>query len=133
MTDQIPLFFDDVYDAMRATVLAIGGYKKIGHVMRPDLGDPEKAGRWLADCCNSDRRQDLSPQQLMLLRRMGSDAGVHILATFEMADAHYAAPIRVEPEDERAALQRQFIEQTKVLRALCTQLERKGVDLRSVA
>jgi hypothetical protein len=129
MTDQIPLFFDDVYDAMRATVLAIGGYKKVGDAIRPDLGDPEKAGRWLADCCNSDRRQDLSPNQLSMLRRMASDANVHILASFEASDAHYAPPVRIEPEDERAALQRQFVEQSKAMQALFARMERAGLHI----
>jgi hypothetical protein len=67
----------------------------------------------------------------MLLRRMGSDAGIHILATFEMANAHYAPPTRIEPDDERAALQREFIETGKTLRSLLARMERAGLKVAS--
>lgn len=49
MNTQIPLFVEDYSEAIRATVNALGGFKKIGHELKPDKG-VEEAGRWLADC-----------------------------------------------------------------------------------
>lgn len=111
---QIPLFVEDYAEAIRATVQALGGCKRIGSELKPDLA-VDAAGRWLADCMNSDKREQLHPTQLAYIRRRARQAGVHILAAFEMRDAGYGEPQPVEPEDERAALQREFIQHTKAL------------------
>jgi len=107
MTEQIPMFVEDLNDAIRDTIKALGGYKRVGSEMRPDLG-VEGAGRWLSDCCNPDRRDKLSPEQVAWLRRRARQQGVHILAAFEAKDAGYAPPKPIEPEDERAELMREF-------------------------
>ena len=125
MSDQIPLFVEDYLDAIRATVQALGGFKRMGSEMRPDLA-VEAAGRWLSDCCSTDRREKLDLTQVAWIRRRARQANVHILATFEMRDAGYADPLPVEPEDERAALQREFIQQTKNMEALVQRITRMG-------
>lgn len=125
MSDQIPLFVEDYLDAIRATVQALGGFKRVGADMRPDLA-VEAAGRWLSDCCSTDRREKLDLTQLGWLRRQARQANVHILATFEMRDAGYADPQPVEPEDERAALQREFIQHTKQMEALVKRITTMG-------
>ena len=126
-TDQIPLFVEDYYEAIRATVQALGGFKRIGSEMKPDLA-VDAAGRWLADCCNAEKREKLSPTELAYLRRRARQAGVHILAAFEMRDAGYADPQPLEPEDERAALQREFVQQTKALERMLSRLQVLGVS-----
>lgn len=125
-TDQIPLFVEDLSEAIRATVQALGGFKAVGHSLRPDRG-VEEAGRWLADCLNSAKRERLDPEQLAWIRRTARQKGVHILAAFEMRDAGYAPPTPVEPEDERAMLQRQFVEAMRAQTELVKRLERLGV------
>lgn len=127
MTDQLPLIVEDYLDAIRATVQALGGAKRIGSDMKPDLS-VEAAGRWLSDCCNPDRRERLTPTELAYLRKRARAAGVHIMATFEMRDAGYADPTPVEPEDQRAALQRAFIQQTEELKRMLGQLHALGVS-----
>ena len=126
MTDQIPLFCEDLNDAIRQTVQALGGMKRVGADMRPEL-PADQAGRWLGDCLNPDRRERLDPQQLSWIRRRARQAGVHILAAFEAADAGYAQPQPLEPEDARAALMREFVQATKASAALVRRLEALGV------
>lgn len=121
----IPMFVDDLNDALRATINALGGMKAIGVELKPEKTAVD-AGRWLADCLNSDKRDRLAPDQVAYIRRKARAAGVHILAAFEMQDAGYQAPIPVEPEDERAALQREFIEMGKKMEALFTQMQRSA-------
>ena len=130
MTDQIPLFVEDYPEAIRATVQALGGFKKVGAELRPEL-PVEQAGRWLADCSNPDSRYKLSPDQLALIRRHARQAGVHILAAFEARDAGYAEPQPIQPEDERAALQREFIHAAKAFQSLLVRMDRAGVDPRA--
>lgn len=127
MTDQIPLFVEDYYDAIRATVQAMGGFKRLGADMKPDLA-VDAAGRWLADCCNPEKREKLSPTELAYIRRRARAEGVHVLAAFEMRDAGYADPLPVEPEDERAALQRAFIQHTKSLERMLQRMESLGAS-----
>ena len=125
MTDQIPLFVEDYYEAIRATVQGLGGFKRVGADMKPDLA-VDAAGRWLADCCNPEKREKLSPTELAYLRRRARQAGVHVLAAFEMRDAGYGDPLPLEPEDERAALQREFVQQTKALERMLARLQSLG-------
>jgi hypothetical protein len=126
MSDQIPLFVEDYYEAIRATVQALGGFKRVGADMKPDLA-VDAAGRWLADCCNHEKREKLSLTELSYLRRMARRGGVHVLAAFEMREAGYADPLPVEPEDERAALQREFVQSTKSLERMLSRLQALGV------
>lgn len=122
---QLPLFVEDITEAIRATVTALGGYKRIGAEMRPEL-PADQAGRWLADCLNHDRRDKLCPDQVGWIRRRARKAGVHVLATFEARDAGYAEPQPIEPEDERAKLQREFVMAMKGMEQLARRLEAVG-------
>jgi plasmid stabilization system protein ParE len=128
MTDQIPLFVEDYNEAIRATVQALGGFKRIGAEMKPDLA-VEAAGRWLMDCCNPERREKLAPSELAYIRRRARTEGVHILASFEMREAGYADPMPITPEDEAAQLQREFVQASKGMAALFNRMERAGLKV----
>ncbi len=123
---QIPLFFEDLNDAIRATVLALGGFKRIGADLKPELA-VDAAGRWLSDCCSADRREKLDPSQLAYIRRRARVEGVHILATFEMREAGYAEPQPITPEDEAAQLRREFVQASKAMRGLFARMDRAGL------
>ena len=123
MTPQIPLFLDDYHDAVRHAVEALGGFKKVGGDMRPDLA-VDAAGRWLADCCNPDKREKLSLTELAYIRKAARQAGVHVLAAYEMREAGYAEPQAINPEDEAAKLQREFIAAQRAMQALVDRMGR---------
>lgn len=125
---QIPLFVEDYNEAIRATVQALGGFKRVGADLKPDLG-VEAAGRWLSDCCNPDKREKLDPSQLAFIRRQARAAGVHVLAAYEAQEAGYAPPVAIEPEDERAALQRQFVAAVKALETIQNRMARNGLQV----
>lgn len=125
---QVPLFVEDYNEAIRATVNALGGFKKVGHELKPDKSVDE-AGRWLNDCCNPEKREKLSPPELAYIRRKGRENGCHILAAYEAQEAGYAPPQPIEPEDERAALQREFVQATKAFTMLATRMERAGLKI----
>lgn len=114
---QVPLFVEDLSEAIRATVNALGGFKTVGVELRPEKSAVD-AGKWLADCLNPDKRDKLDPEQLAYIRRRGRLAGCHILASYEMREAGYSHPSPVAPEDEAAELQRKFIESVKTLECL---------------
>lgn len=123
MTEQIPMFVEDYNDAIRAAVQALGGFKRVGAELKPDLA-ADAAGRWLADCLNPEKRDILPPSALAWIRRKARAESCHILASFELQDAGYAPPQPIEPEDERAALQRDFVKAIRTAELLAAKLQK---------
>ena len=122
---QIPMFVDDMNEAIRATINALGGMKAVGVELKPERSAVD-AGKWLADCLNSAKRDRLDPDQLAYIRRKARAVGCHILAAFEAHDAGYAQPQPIAPEDEAAQLQREFIASVKALEAIQNRLARNS-------
>lgn len=120
---QQSLLHESITDALREVVQALGGTKVIGAKMRPEL-PVDHAGRWLADCLNTDRRERLCPEQVLFLAKAGRAAGCHALLNYICRESGYADPVAIEPEDERAKMQREFIEATKSLSAMAARIER---------
>lgn len=120
--EQVPLFSEDMHEALRALIAALGGAKKVAAQMRPDL-PADDAGRWLSKCLDSDRPEKLSLTQLLWLLRAGHDAGCHVAMQFLAAEAGYSAT-PIEPVDERAALERQFVSSVRALRHIESRMER---------
>jgi hypothetical protein len=122
MSPQLPLFHEDVYDALRTCAKAMGGFKKVGGSMRPELS-ADKAGEWLADCLNPDRPQKLSLDQAMYLLREARLIGCHAGMYFIARDCGYSEPGPVEPEDEAADLERKFIAAAEAIVPMLTRIE----------
>ena len=68
---QSALFSEDIHDALRDVVRALGGVKDAGARLRPEL-PADAAGHWLKDCLNPERRHRLDPEQVLWLLREGS-------------------------------------------------------------
>lgn len=123
---QVSLFHEDIWQALRDCVSALGGSKKVGILLRPEL-DAQTAGRWLLDCLNPERKEKLCVEQVLLILRESRRISCHAGIAFINRDAGYADPQPIEPEDERAALQRMFIEQSKAMQQLFARMERAGL------
>jgi hypothetical protein len=117
------LFHEDIHAAIAGLVAALGGAKTVGSRLFPDLG-PEAAARRLLDAINPDRAQNLSPTQLLALLRWGREAGQHGAMYYLADEAGYSRPTPIEPEDAKAALQRQFIEAVNLASQFMKRLER---------
>lgn len=122
-TAQIPLFYDTYEDAIRDCVTSLGGFKKVGSMLWPAV-PADDAGRKLAACINTDKREKLDLGELRLIRCEARKAGVHILAHYEARDAGYAEPQPINPEDEQAQLQREFIAAVRGLEVLQARMAR---------
>ena len=120
---QPSLFHDTYEDAIRDTVMALGGYKKAGAMLWPAL-PADDAGRKLSACLNTDKREKLDLCELRLIRREARKLGVHILASYEMRDAGYTEPQPVNPEDEAAQLQREYIAAVKAMSVIQARMDR---------
>lgn len=114
--------YESVNDALQGAVTALGGYKKVGPALRPEL-PVDQAAQWLRDCLNAGRREKLSPEQVLLLLREAARAGFHPLMNFIAFDAGYKA-VPVDPQTQEAELQSRFIAAVEGLTAIQSQLQR---------
>lgn len=122
--EQQPLFFEDIYDALRHVVQAAGGAKTVGAKLFVHK-EPDQAGRILMDCLNAGRPEKLDPEQVVLLLRLGQETGCHSAVNYICTRAGYSQPEPITPGDEKAELQRQFIQTATTLRQLVNRL---GLD-----
>jgi hypothetical protein len=114
--------FDSINEALQSAVTNMGGFKKVGPLLRPELPIDQAAG-WLRDCLNPARREKLSPEQVMLIVREAKKAGVHSLMNFIAMDTGYRA-VPVDPMTQEAELQQRFIDAVQGLTAIQAQLQR---------
>ena len=125
--DQPALFHESLTDALQDCIRALGGAKVVGHAMRPEKSIDD-ARRWLLDCLNPDRAERLAPDQVLWILREARKVGCHAGAAYILRECGYADPQPVEPEDERAALQREFVQMGKAMKALFARMERAGMS-----
>lgn len=120
--NQIPLIVDNANDAVRDTVRALGGAKIIGPLLWPTK-KPEAAERYLDDCLNPNREHKLSLEEALTIAKIGREKGIHLIVGFCCEDVGYAPPVPVDPEDQKAELQRNFIEGVDRLEKLARRIK----------
>ena len=125
--NQPRLLPEDIWQALRDCISAMGGAKAVGYRMRPELG-PEKAGRWLLDCCNSDRAEKLSIEQFIFLLTESRRADCHIAMAYVHEVAGYEPARPRDPAAERAQLQRTFNARAAEMRDLLRRLDALSPD-----
>jgi len=122
--ESLPLF-EDMLDALAAVVHELGGYKKIGCLLRPELSTkPEGASQWMRDCLNKEKRERLNPEQVMLLLRLAREAGYHAAKHWIDSELGYEQGSPLNPQDQLADLQRRFIESVHLQRQIADHIER---------
>lgn len=124
MSDALPIFAD-WNDALDGVVHALGGYKKVGVMLRPELREkPVAAAQWLRDCLNPDRAERLNPDQVVLLLRLAKAEGYHAAKHWLDAEIGYEQGKPLNPHDEAANLQQRGADLARELRSITDRLER---------
>lgn len=113
---------DSLNDILIDCVKALGGSKQVGPMLWPEK-TPDTAQRTLLDCLNPERSAHLTPEHVLLILRKARQAGYHEGIGYILSDLGYAPTTPVEPRDEAAELQRQFIEAMKGLQSMAARLE----------
>jgi hypothetical protein len=124
--DTPSLFVESIDEAVAEVAHACGGRKALAVSMWPSLPVRDAHNRFDA-CCNPERREQFHPSDLLYIARRGREAGCHSLMLFIARETGYSDPQPLEPEDERANLQREFIRAQKGLEALAKRMERAGL------
>jgi hypothetical protein len=76
MNTQPQLFYEDVYDVLRAAVQALGGTKAVAGKLWPHKPITE-AQRELLDALNRERPRKLDAEEIMAVLRFAGEAGFH--------------------------------------------------------
>jgi hypothetical protein len=116
---EIPECFDSLDDALKAAVMALGGYKVMGKLLRPDF---DHAAEWLRKCLSSDRRERLEPGQVLVILREAKVQGFHSAFDYFASVAGYKA----EPVDalrEEQSLEQDIAMGIKLINQRMTRLD----------
>lgn len=127
--------YESLNDALIECVRAGGGSKQVGHKLWPEK-TVDAAQRHLLNCLNEDKAERLAPDQVLFLLRLAREKGFHGGLNFIAANLGYTQPLPIEPRDEIAELQRQFIESTQRLSKMAERIEslqRPSQTMRMVA
>ena len=119
---QTPLFHEDIFESIRTVVMAMGGSKKVGGLLWPEKA-PAQAGELLNNCLNTTRQEKLDPEQVLFLIVHGQKIGCHSITEFIGNEAGYKL-IAIEPEDEKAELQKLVIKASENFGDLVSRLEK---------
>lgn len=125
---------DSINDALIVAVKALGGSKQVGPTLWPEK-TPDAAQRLLLACLNEDRPEHLSPDHVLMLLRLARNAGHHESIGYILADLGYSATQPVEPRDEAAELQRQFMESVRLQAEIVARMEKAAsrINMKAVA
>lgn len=130
--EQAALFHEDINDALRAAIKCLGGTKAIAVQLWPEKTIAD-AQSYLNDCLNTARPAHLFPEQVLLLLRWAKERNCHEAMNYICAQAGYSAPVPIDPEDELARLQRDYINAVNLLASITPKIQEKQDKLRSVA
>lgn len=120
---QAELFHEDVFDALRTDIQALGGAKKVGAMLWPKLS-PDKAGEKLSSCLNRQRAEKLDPEEILFIQREAARIGSVASLTYIADYVSIHRPVIIEPDDEKAQLQKDYIAATKAIAQIAQRLER---------
>jgi hypothetical protein len=113
---------ESLNQALVECVKAAGGSANVGPKLWPEK-PREAAQRLLLDCLNEDRNAKLSPEQVLLVLKLARDKGYHAGLGFILRALGYGPTTPIEPKDELAELQRQFIEASSQMAATAQRME----------
>lgn len=129
--NQPSLFGDTIWDSLEQIVAALGGMKRVGFSLRPDLS-PDKAGQWLRDALNPEHRTGLMPDKFLELLRMAHAKGIHAGMDFICDDLGYERTRPINKVNQVAELQKEFNRSVARLDEIAEMLKANGVPLRGV-
>lgn len=99
----MPLFLEDVFDALKAAVQACGGAKVVAGRLWP-AKPIEQARKDLLDCLNRDNDRKLCIEEALAVLRMAREAGYHQAKHWIDEELGYQPAPPADPKIERDRL-----------------------------
>lgn len=119
---QLELMHETLADAIREVALLCGGSKSLACAIWPAKG-PNEAHRHLLDCLNEDRPHKLSPDELIMIARLGRERGSDAVMRYLCAEAGYQSPIALHPDVERDKIRERIADGMAFIKANWQRLE----------
>lgn len=113
---------ESLNQALIDCVRACGGSKVVGPQIWPAKG-PEEAQKRLLACLDPSLPAKLAPEEVVFLLRLAKAKGCHVGMHWICDDLSYTHPIPIEPREEAAELQKQFIAATEAMQKLAQRME----------
>lgn len=120
--NQPDLWYDSLSGALLATVEALGPKKvasALWHLMSVD-----DARRKLLNSLNPERNEKLGLEEIEHILKMAREREIHTAMLYLTDALHYQPARPVEPDDEKARLQREYVQAVKTLEELTKRIER---------
>lgn len=103
MSDQPQLFYEDVYDVLKAAVQASGGAKAVASRLWPHKPLSE-AQRELLDCLNRDRPRKLDLEEVVAILKFAREQNFHAAKHWLDQELGYQPTQPTDPKIERDRL-----------------------------
>lgn len=132
VTMQEELFHEDINGALGHVIAALGGNKSVGVELWPTLS-ADAAGKKVSNCLNGEHAQQFHPHDVIWLLKQGKSAGVHSAMAYISEECGYAPPQPLEPIDQAAQLQKEFIQSVEIQQAILNKLERLTTTIKAVS
>ena len=107
MNTQAQLFYEDIFDVVRAAVQAIGGAKSVATRLWPHMPLAE-AHHKLLNSLNRERPEKLCIEELVAVLRMAREVGFHQAKHWIDDAAGYEPSAPMDPKVERDRLAEEF-------------------------
>ena len=118
-----PLFLEDVYDALRAAIQALGGPKVVAARLWPHK-PLEQARKELLDALNRDNPRKLDPEETLAVLKMAREAGFHSAKHWIDMDVGYDPSTPTDPEVQKDRLAEELARAADNFAALTKAVER---------
>lgn len=91
MSEQVPLWYDSIEDAIGTSILALGGAKKVAEMLWPVLArsKPQTAYTRLKHCLNGDKAEKLDPDEVITIARAAAAIGEHSIMQYHARECGY--------------------------------------------
>lgn len=120
---QEELFHEDLNAALGFIISALGGNKSVGVELWPSLS-ADAAGKKVSNCLNVEHAQQFHPQDILWVLKQANASGIHSAMCYISSECGYANPLPIEPLDEAAQLQKEFITSVQMQGRILKRLEK---------
>lgn len=124
---QTQFWHDTWEDARDADINALGGRKKLAARLWP-ADDEETRQSRIKACCAPGHKQEFKPSEVIAIKRWARESASTAMIDFEAHELHFRVEW-VEPEDEKARLQREFIEAVDRLDRIKNDIARNDLNV----
>lgn len=113
--------------ALEAEIYDAGGWAAVAKELYPAKfkDSPDAAERHLRNSIDPNHTQKFDVYQHQVLKEMAKRRkGRCVSIEYDCAQHNYTAPSPIQPEDEKARLQREYVEAVKTLSGISAKLEK---------